>query len=389
MSTRPLLAHPRQRGASRSDSYGSVAGLGHDSVSPQHAFPSSSPPPDPRRRDPHPHHLGALRAGDDDVATSRSDPLPARTLTPSEHIDDGAILSETKAHVAAGQIESGIQGPLMASSAMPAEIGCDAIRARSHRSSRAENIREPGHGESDDPDDVDDRATARDTLLHRSHSRDSRSSSFSFNHADPIDNSPYPQVRASVAATDDISLSINTPRMWFLSMFFAVLGSATNMFFSLRYPSVSITPVIALLLVHPLGLVWDVVLKRAHDLDETFVLGDLHQRHGRPKSSDSADLAPPSPPPASGTLDRVRLWLAQGRWNEKEHACVYIASNVSFGFAFATDVSLHSRSSRPPMLIRRSRSLSSSPCSTSKKLPSSTSCSSPSPPRSSVTPLPA
>ncbi len=33
-----------------------------------------------------------------------------------------------------------------------------------------------------------------------------------------------------------------------------------------------------------------------------------------------------------------RLWLAQGKWNEKEHACVYISSNVSFGFAFATDV---------------------------------------------------
>jgi OPT family small oligopeptide transporter len=34
----------------------------------------------------------------------------------------------------------------------------------------------------------------------------------------------------------------------------------------------------------------------------------------------------------------LRLWLAQGRWNEKEHSCVYISSNVSFGFAFATDV---------------------------------------------------
>ncbi|EGY13884.1 sexual differentiation process protein isp4 [Verticillium dahliae VdLs.17] len=35
---------------------------------------------------------------------------------------------------------------------------------------------------------------------------------------------------------------------------------------------------------------------------------------------------------------RFRLWLAQGRWNEKEHTCVYVSSNVSFGFAFATDV---------------------------------------------------
>ena len=85
---------------------------------------------------------------------------------------------------------------------------------------------------------------------------------------DPPDNSPYPQVRASVSAVDNTSLSINTPRMWTLSMLFAILGSATNLFFSLRYPSVSITPVIALLLVHPLGLLWDRVLKRRNDPDE-------------------------------------------------------------------------------------------------------------------------
>lgn len=36
---------------------------------------------------------------------------------------------------------------------------------------------------------------------------------------------------------------------------------------------------------------------------------------------------------------RLRRWLGQGKWNPKEHCCVYISSNVSFGFAFATDVS--------------------------------------------------
>lgn len=140
---------------------------------------------------------------------------------------------------------------------------------------------------------------------------------------DPPDNSPYPEVRASVPATDDTSLSISTPRMWTLSLFFAIAGSATNLFFSLRYPSVAITPVIALVLVHPMGKLWDLLFKRKSDPEELFANGSLQKddpRFSQPRA------------------ERLRLWLAQGRWNEKEHACVYISSNVSFGFAFATDV---------------------------------------------------
>ncbi|KAG0136935.1 OPT oligopeptide transporter protein-domain-containing protein [Tuber indicum] len=129
---------------------------------------------------------------------------------------------------------------------------------------------------------------------------------------DPIDNSPYPEVRASVSAKDDPDILINTPRMWALAMFFSLVGSATNLFFSLRYPSVSITPVIALLLAHPLGKLWDHVFPEA---DATEVV----------KSE-------------KGWWGRLKTWLGQGRWNQKEHSCVYISSNVSFGFAFATDV---------------------------------------------------
>jgi hypothetical protein len=151
--------------------------------------------------------------------------------------------------------------------------------------------------------------------------------------APPKDDSPYAQVRASVPPTDDITLSINTPRMWILSMLFAIFGSSTNLFFSLRFPSVSITPVIALLIVHPLGLLWDASLKCADDPDEVFVLGSL--QHFETRRSDGSQ---PSLKLAKWTR-RLRLWLAQGAWNEKEHCCVFIASNVSFGFAFATDVS--------------------------------------------------
>ncbi|KAL2264366.1 hypothetical protein VTK26DRAFT_5792 [Humicola hyalothermophila] len=147
--------------------------------------------------------------------------------------------------------------------------------------------------------------------------------------ADPPDNSPYAQVRASVAPTDNTTLSINTPRMWALSILFSILGSSTNLFFSLRYPSVAITPVIALLMAHPLGLLWDYVLKRPDDPPEEYVDGFRN------------NCAPPNsinPSARRSRLEGVRLWLAQGRWNEKEHSCVYVSSNVSFGFAFATDV---------------------------------------------------
>jgi OPT oligopeptide transporter protein len=120
------------------------------------------------------------------------------------------------------------------------------------------------------------------------------------------------------------------PRMWTLSLLFAFLGSGTNLFFSLRYPSISITPVIALLLVHPLGILWDKFLKRSSDQVDIFVAGT------RVAVSASEDEARTS----SSKRERLRLWLGQGNWNEKEHSCVYISSNVSFGFAFATDVSI-------------------------------------------------
>jgi OPT family oligopeptide transporter len=153
---------------------------------------------------------------------------------------------------------------------------------------------------------------------------------------DPADNSPYPQVRASVSAIDNTTLSINTPRMWTLSLFFAILGSSTNLFFSLRYPSVSITPVIALLLVHPLGLIWDQLFKRKDDPKEEFIDGHKSRRtliHTNTGHHDANNVLR-----VGGRWRNLRLWLGQGKWNEKEHSCVYISSNVSFGFAFATDV---------------------------------------------------
>ena len=116
---------------------------------------------------------------------------------------------------------------------------------------------------------------------------------------DTPDNSPYPQVRASVSAVDDTTLSINIPRMWTLSLLFVILGSSTNLL-SLRYPSVAITPVIALLLVHPLGLLMDQLLKRLKDSEEVFVDSDLMNVASGPVYSELDTSAQPLAAPATG-----------------------------------------------------------------------------------------
>jgi len=233
------------------------------------------------------------------------------------------------------QQESGLESKFASGSVVPAAAGMNRVFEDLHSPSSS-SVQEESTSE-------DDGTSENPESLHDKPPTDH-----------PADDSPYAQVRASVRPTDDVSLSINTPRMWTFSILFAILGSSTNLFFSLRYPSVSITPIIALLLVHPLGLLWDQILKRPYDEEEIFVDGSLLSRNYEANLGEQTegwgtgqnDFISAFPVDASDELQvqmswrrRLRLWLAQGRWNEKEHCCVYISSNVSFGFAFATDVS--------------------------------------------------
>ncbi|KAG2416882.1 hypothetical protein HFD88_008099 [Aspergillus terreus] len=109
------------------------------------------------------------------------------------------------------------------------------------------------------------------------------------------DNSPFPEVRAVVKPTDDVSTPVNTVRMWFIGMVFTIVGSGLNQFFSLRQPSVTISALVAQLVAYPVGCAW------AH-------------------------------------------WVPLGWWNPdryfniKEHALITIMANVSFGSAAATQI---------------------------------------------------
>ncbi|KAN0065420.1 hypothetical protein ACQY0O_001256 [Thecaphora frezii] len=67
------------------------------------------------------------------------------------------------------------------------------------------------------------------------------------------EDSPYPEVRASVSNVDDPSMPVITFRSMLLGFVLTCLISATNTLLALRNPPIQITGVIVQLLVHPLG----------------------------------------------------------------------------------------------------------------------------------------
>ncbi|KAJ5522707.1 hypothetical protein N7513_013280 [Penicillium frequentans] len=109
------------------------------------------------------------------------------------------------------------------------------------------------------------------------------------------DDSPFPEVRAVIQPTDDLSLPVNTVRMWTIGILFTIVGSGLNQFFSLRQPSVTISALVAQLLAFPLGCAW-------------------------------AKWMP------LGVLNPDR------QFNIKEHGLITIMANVSIGSAQATQV---------------------------------------------------
>lgn len=68
-----------------------------------------------------------------------------------------------------------------------------------------------------------------------------------------MDNSPYAQVRAVVDATDDPTIRVNHWRTWFLTTIFVIVFSGVNQFFSLRFPSISISSLVCQVISYPIG----------------------------------------------------------------------------------------------------------------------------------------
>ncbi|KAH7906357.1 OPT oligopeptide transporter protein-domain-containing protein [Hygrophoropsis aurantiaca] len=68
--------------------------------------------------------------------------------------------------------------------------------------------------------------------------------------------SPYPEVRAAVANTDDPLMPVNTIRAWTIGMLLAIIIPGLNQFFYLRYPAPVMSATVGQLISFPLGRAW-------------------------------------------------------------------------------------------------------------------------------------
>lgn len=117
----------------------------------------------------------------------------------------------------------------------------------------------------------------------------------------PEDDSPYPEVRASVPNVDDLSLPQNTVRMWTIGLLMTTLGCAINVIFSFHSPVFVISTFVSAIIAWPLGRLWDQVVPN---------------------------------------ITVFGLPLNPSPFNLKEHALITIMASVSFGegAAYMTDI---------------------------------------------------
>lgn len=129
---------------------------------------------------------------------------------------------------------------------------------------------------------------------------------FDFDAIDEED-SPYPEVRASVSNIDDPDMPALTIRMWSIGLVLCLASNAANTFFNFRYPAPSIVPLTLLLISYPIGKLMAYTLPI--------------------------------------TTYRLPRWLGglefsfnPGPWNVKEHVLVFIMANVAVGPAYALNL---------------------------------------------------
>lgn len=133
------------------------------------------------------------------------------------------------------------------------------------------------------------------------------------------EDSPFPEVRASVSNIDDPEMPVMTLRMWVIGLVLCMIGGlvhppsilavpnfprSLNVFFNFRQPAPSVSPLALLIISYPIGKFF------------AFVLPINTYRLPR-------------------WLGGLEFSLNPGPWNIKEHVLVYIMANVAIGPPYA------------------------------------------------------
>jgi OPT family small oligopeptide transporter len=157
---------------------------------------------------------------------------------------------------------------------------------------------------------------------------------FDFDAIDEED-SPFPEVRASVSNVDDPDMPALTVRMWIVGLFLCLVSGSLNVFFNFRQPAPGIVAFALLLIAHPFGKFLALVLPIT-----TYRLPLPHL----PTSW--------APVPSETPLGRVPTFfrsvrttlctpaclefsLNPGPWNIKEHVLVFMMANVAVTTPYA------------------------------------------------------
>lgn len=115
--------------------------------------------------------------------------------------------------------------------------------------------------------------------------------------------SPFEDVRAAVSPEDDTSMKCNTFRAWFIGLLLVIVFAGVNQFFTLRYPSVTISAIVGQLVSFPLGKLLAKVL-----------------------------------PTKRFQLASYSFTLNPGPFNVKEHALIVIMVSVAYSNNYAANI---------------------------------------------------
>lgn len=138
------------------------------------------------------------------------------------------------------------------------------------------------------------------------------------------EDSPYPEVRASVANTDDPDMPTLTFRMWFVGITMCLLRACLNLFFDLRWPSPAISETLVAYVPYSTSPERNPIDFRAIHSILAYPFGKALDRMLPIRSW----TIPSSIPLVGGRA----FSLNPGPFNIKEHTLVYMMSSVA-GFS--------------------------------------------------------